>query len=384
LLKNFGKTLKEMPTLAKMVVVGSVGLIVIGSSISSQTNIGFGLKVIYSQYSGNEVNINTENDKQQLMAFDITSGKYKTKKYYVVSGDNNEIEINQIGSWLNLMTDKIKLSTKITNQEKEIFIERLPLLVKLGFKSEENLPLPKDIKDIINIDVENDIPIITYLDNNNHINFKNISRLGILADANAKYITQEQAKNLGISLDNDISNGGFKLNTRMLSKFDEDNYDTYVLPKDFKNIISITKNKNEKLISYKTINGSLKIFKQDDINTLNTNYTIVDKNGHDLFNKSNNISKSKSINVDLFNKIVDNSNETNILKINVDREDISSIESIDQNGGTLYISYIPSKSIDTNQRIKVEGIGMTMGVFNPKFILTNNTLKTNNNQSIQR
>lgn len=384
MLKNFGKTLKEMPTLAKMVVVGSVGLIVIGSSISSQTNIGFGLKVIYSQYSGNEVNINTENDKQQLMAFDITSGKYKTKKYYVVSGDNNEIEINQIGSWLNLMTDKIKLSTKITNQEKEIFIERLPLLVKLGFKSEENLPLPKDIKDIINIDVENDIPIITYLDNNNHINFKNISRLGILADANAKYITQEQAKNLGISLDNDISNGGFKLNTRMLSKFDEDNYDTYVLPKDFKNIISITKNKNEKLISYKTINGSLKIFKQDDINTLNTNYTIVDKNGHDLFNKSNNISKSKSINVDLFNKIVDNSNETNILKINVDREDISSIESIDQNGGTLYISYIPSKSIDTNQRIKVEGIGMTMGVFNPKFILTNNTLKTNNNQSIQR
>ncbi len=379
---NFIDKIKNSKIGFKTIVYGSVATLILATSTISGlsgNNIFLSLQSSISKILPYDVNVNLSKklENVNMDGFNVSymktsSGKNKYHTMYVSSIDNNkkEIEISEVGKVFDLFTDHIK----INYEEKENnLLESLSIMTKLGFNSEINLKMPKEVEKVISVDVENfTSPSITYFDKQGIIHYDTISRHGVLDDAKAVFLTEEQYKKLSDNEKQSVSRvdnkEGLSYNGRLFSRFGGDTQ-TFVLPKDYKEIISISKDSSDKVISYKSLDGSLKISILNDIN-LNTEYKLVDSSNKNFYN--DNFDKdNKLININLYNKLTDDNNSKAVtLKTNIKKEEVKQILNIDYKDGSFTITYK-----DNTDTLKTKEVGTTIGVFEGTTVFSGENIK---------
>lgn len=384
---KFTETLKSKNISLKTIVYGSLATLILATSVISNNagnNVFFALQTGISKISSYNVNVNLKNklENSNLEKINVSYQQIKgfgKKNYHTmlvssIDNTNKIIEISEIGEFFDLFTDHIKIGQ---NVKESSFLESLSFVTKLGFVNEVNLEMPKGVKKIISVDVENfNSPSLTYTDNNDVIHYDTINRHGILDNAKSIFLTEEQYQSLNdkekLSIHRVDNKEGLTYNGRIESRFNG-NAQIFVLPKDYKEIISISKDGIDKLISYINKDGALKISIFNDFN-LNTEYNLVDSSNKNFYNDSID-NNDKFVNLNLVNKLTnDNSSKAITLKTNIKKEDIKQILNIDSNGGSFTFSYI-----DNNNVIQTQDIGKTLGIFEGKTIFSGVNIKSNLN-----
>jgi len=364
---NFLQRLKNnKKELLISIIVG--GLFV--TTIMNSDNMFLGLKQMYSASTGTTISMDISNknnskefktDTFKGVIFDTYSSGFGKKRKTVtnmfttsINKKTNDIEIEEIGQILDLFTQKIIMSKNMKKESN--FFSSFPLVSRF-FNMDINLKLPENVQSVINVDMSKKIPQLTYLDNKGILTITSISRYGIFNDAKVKFVTKEQAKSLNVDAAS-ISKDDISYNGRLLDRLStKDNAKYFLLPKDFKNIVSLTLDKNrDKVFSYKTKNGELKVITIGDLN-FNANYIITDKNDMNIYSDTKNNIEQSTININALNKIMDDNKGLVKMKLDVDKKDIEKIISIDKNGNSLEVTYK-----DKNGKIYLKEIGMTIGL----------------------
>jgi len=399
--EKFIEKLKLAKTILTSKAIGIPIALILISSIALD-NPFLGLKILGSSYSTMTVDydannkFNTELTTENLkgISFDeytkhSKNGNSKNTHLYISKiNNNNNIEIAEIGKYIDIFTERLSLSNEYSKESEDSFLSSLPFLSQLsspfGGTTKKMLDT-HNIKDIINIDMDKNKPTVTFYDNEGVLHLKTISRYEILDDAETIFLTDKQMKDF-ISKNEvteeeikKMTKDGIQYNGRLESRFGG-NIQKMLLPDDFKEIISISMNsKTNKIFSYVSKDGSLKTKLINDIN-FNTDYQIVDENNHNIFSDDTKIIDNKSININIVNKLVDDENsKINVLKLNVDRKDIKKIINIDKALNSFMITYLTNEG-----EVYVQELGMTFGVIESRILIEGVKVVDTSTKNIER
>lgn len=371
---EFVNKLKSKSPKIKIIALGALAGAILATTIVSNSignNVFVGLQTVISKYSSYVVDIDVEKKFKdfQIDNFNVSFLESKsTKRTYTTmftsSFNDDEVLIKEVGSYLDIFNDSIRISKD--GQEDRNLLSSLSIVTKLGLSEQVDLKLPNNLKKIISVDVDgNNTPAITYLDENNVIHFDSISRHGILEDAKSIYLTEKQYNELKTeekSSYHQVSNKeGIEYNGRVLSRFDGE-IQKFVLPSDFNEIISISKGGLSKIITYKSVDGSLKISMLNDLN-LSTEYKLVDKKEVNFYN--NKTEKSRNVNIHIVNSLTDNNKTSaHILKTDINKDEVKKILNVDYKGGSFVVTFE-----DIKGKVITQDVGMTFGVLEGKMVI---------------
>lgn len=360
---NFISRLLQSPKIIlTTILIGALSFTALQSD-----NIGLSLKMGYSSVTNQEVNLDLSkkihgtlntNNFAGVVFDSFKNGKHRTTNLYTVAVDNttNIVSIEEIGTLLDIFNQKITINDP--SKRESSFVENFAPIAKY-FGTTVNLNTKEktsDIKSILNVDIKKGIPQITYFDKSNILTLESISRFGLLQDAKIKYVTEEQAKTLGIT-PKPFNSNGITYNGRLIDKF-TGGTQYFSLPTNYKSIISVgTDTNDDKLFFYKTTNDELELTTIGDLN-FNTSYIIVDKNGENIFSQNHEKRESVSLNFHSLNKLTGGNSKVTTIKLKVDRKDIKKIISIDKEKNSIELTYENSEG-----KIVMKEIGMTLGDF---------------------
>lgn len=335
--------IKKTKTKIKKIILGTMTISILATGILSDAFLN--PKIAISKILSTPISYNINLDKNKLENFSgiVVDSNGLLEKMYIIKSvfDNNSeklptIEITSIDKNFNTFSDKITLSEKINKDQESSFLSKFVLFNKLTVNN-ISLEFPKNLKEIVNVDVDNDKPVITYKDNRDLLNLITLSRYNVLNNANEIFLYEKDLEKLSEeekSKVNKITNEGLQYNGKIVERYTGNEKDKkfFLLPEDCQQVLQITTNVLNKNIFYKSYDGNLKLISLDDLN-FNKIYTIKDSNNNKLFQES-------FLNFDFSFLDKNKKIKDEIINLNIDKEDLKEIISMDRDKNSLEITYL--------------------------------------------